>query len=110
VEPVADEEATAGDEAAAVEAAAVELPPSPKPQPALPLTLPTAAPEQIPVVAPPAMKAQQDCTTAWLQSAVLKQPPVMNWRPLPLPTFLSPFGSGVIGLGAAMAMAATVEC
>jgi hypothetical protein len=79
--------------------AAGALPPSPKPQPPLPAALATASPEQIPLLASPTIIAQHEGTAAWLQSAVLLQPPVMNCKPLPLPTLAAPLGSGLIGLG-----------
>ena len=72
-----------------------------KPQPCLPCAKPTAVPEQIP---PPLRRAQQ----VLAQSASLRQAPVMNCPPWPLPMFLVPAGSGVrAGLGSVRAAEAT---
>lgn len=56
------------------------------PQPRLPAALPTAGPEQ---TAPSSRPAQHPEA----QSALDRQAPVMNCKPLPLPTFLAPAGS-----------------
>lgn len=96
--------AATGGGAAAAGAGAALAPPSPKPQPVFPAALPTARPEQMPIEESPAIPAQQ---AGWAQSAVLLQAPVMNCFPAPLPTFLAPEGSGVMGWGVATARATT---
>jgi hypothetical protein len=63
--------------------AAAPTPASVKPQPVLPLALPTAGPEQ---TAAPLRPAQQPDA----QSALLKHWPVMNCEASPLPTFAEP--------------------
>lgn len=84
-------------------AGAAAAPPSPKPHPVLPAWNWAPSPEQMPA---PFRVAQQ----VEAQSLLLRQAPPMNWTPLPLPTFLSPDGSGVKGLGIARAEAATGVC
>lgn len=60
---------------------------STNPQPVFPACRAAASAEQTPTVGFPAQQADE-------QSALLTQPPVMNWAPLAAPTFLEPAALG----------------
>lgn len=80
-------------------------PPSPNPHPAFPAWVVAPRPEQTPKFWP-VTKAQHAVVA---QSSEFLHSAPMNWMCPPLPTFLAPDGSGVMGRGVARAERATVR-